>query len=327
MTNSDDGRPTYAAGWYADVNSPGTERWYNGTAWTEHVRPIQAPVLPVQPATSAATSVYPATVSEPATAAYPAPVPEVATAAYTAPVAASVIPEQPGTGPKRAWYRRKAVIIPVAIVGGLIVISGIGSALGGGRSDVVADKPAVLQTPDEEVEVVVEPVLVDVPSVVGMSGADAAAALSALGFKVDAGGGDMTMPVTAQDVAAGSQAEEGSAVRLTLQEKPKLTLGQENALRGAKQYLDVMPFSRAGLIQQLTSEYGSGFSPEDAEFAVATIEQAGQVDWNAEAAEAAQSYLDAMSFSRDGLFEQLTSSYGSGFTADQANAGLAAVGY
>ena len=46
-----------------------------------------------------------------------------------------------------------------------------------------------------------------------------------------------------------------------------------------------------------------------------------------EAAEAAKSYLDVMSFSRDGLFDQLTSSHGAGFTADQANAGLAAVGY
>lgn len=50
-------------------------------------------------------------------------------------------------------------------------------------------------------------------------------------------------------------------------------------------------------------------------------------DWNAEAAEAAQSYLDTMSFSRDGLFDQLTSEFGSQFTAEQADAGLAAVGY
>ena len=55
--------------------------------------------------------------------------------------------------------------------------------------------------------------------------------------------------------------------------------------------------------------------------------QSGAVDWNAEAAEAAESYLETMSFSRDGLFQQLTSEYGSGFTPEQANAGLAAVGY
>ncbi|CDK00525.1 hypothetical protein MIC448_260023 [Microbacterium sp. C448] len=315
MTNPDDGRPTYAAGWYADVNAPGSERWYDGTAWTEHVRPVQTPLPPEVAAATAAT------------AAYPAPVAEAVTTAYVAPPSPSVTPATAGPVTKRPWYKRKGIIIPVAIVGGLIVVSGIGSALGGGRDDIVADQPLAAQTPEAETEVVVEAVMVDVPNVVGMSGSDAQAALSALGFQIDVGGGDVTMPVTAQDIAAGAQAEEGSTVRLTLQEKPKLTLGQENALDGAEQYLDFMPFSRAGLIEQLTSEYGSGFAPEDAEFAVATLEQAGKVDWNAEAAEAAQSYLDAMSFSRDGLYDQLTSSYGAGFTPDQANAGLAAVGY
>ncbi|MCR2799480.1 Ltp family lipoprotein [Microbacterium sp. zg-Y818] len=300
MTTSDDGRPTFAAGWYADVKAPGTERWYDGTAWTEHVRPISAP----------------GTVA----------------AAPTAPHADAVsAPVAPANASKRPWFKRKGIVIPVAIVGGIIVVSGIGGALGGGGDDIAAEKPLASQTPstgtEDEAEEEVEPVMVDVPNVVGLTGADAQAALSSVGLQVDVAGGDVTMPVTTQDVAAGAQAEEGSTVRLTLQEKPKLTLAQENAIRNAEQYLDVMPFSRAGLIQQLSSEYGSGFAAEDAEFAVATLEQSGRVDWNAEAAEAAQSYLDAMAFSRDGLFEQLTSEHGSGFTPDQANAGLAAVGY
>lgn len=233
-------------------------------------------------------------------------------------------------GTKRPWYTRKGIVIPVAIVGGLIVVSGISGAIsGGGEGNIAGDKPATSHVPKEEQAPVEEiaQVFVDVPSVVGMTGTEAQAALSALGFKVDEGGGDLAMPVTAQDIAAGAQVEEGSTVRLTLQEMPKLTIGQENALRSASRYLDFMHFSRTGLIGQLTSEYGEGFAPEDAEFAVATLEQTGKVDWNAEAAEAAESYLEMMSFSRDGLFEQLTSSYGEGFTAEQANAGLAAVGY
>lgn len=39
MTTPNEGQPTYPAGWYADVNAPGTERWYDGIAWTAHVRP------------------------------------------------------------------------------------------------------------------------------------------------------------------------------------------------------------------------------------------------------------------------------------------------
>lgn len=298
MSTPDDNHPTYAPGWYADANIPGTERWYDGTAWTEHVRPIQA-----QAATASNAGVAAA-----ATAVFTAAPGGTAQAAVKAP-----------------WYKRKKIVIPVAIVAGIIVVSGIGGAIGGNRGGgaPVAEKPAASQAPDEEVAVI----MIDVPSVIGMTGEEAKSALSALGLQADTGSGDLAMPVTAQDVAGGAQVEKGATVKLTLQEKPKLTIGQQNALKSAQDYLSVMPFSRAGLIQQLTSEYGSGFALEDAEFAVATLEQTGKVDWNAEAAEAAQSYLDLMSFSRDGLFEQLTSTYGAGFTAEQANAGLAAVGY
>ncbi len=33
-----DNTPAYAAGWYPDANAPGTERYYDGSAWTEHSR-------------------------------------------------------------------------------------------------------------------------------------------------------------------------------------------------------------------------------------------------------------------------------------------------
>ncbi|MGI5400145.1 DUF2510 domain-containing protein [Streptomyces sp. CA-135486] len=35
---------TTPAGWYPDSNVPGTERWWDGTAWTAHTRPVQAQV-------------------------------------------------------------------------------------------------------------------------------------------------------------------------------------------------------------------------------------------------------------------------------------------
>ncbi len=34
------------AGWYADANQPGTERWWDGQSWTDHVRPMGAPPPP-----------------------------------------------------------------------------------------------------------------------------------------------------------------------------------------------------------------------------------------------------------------------------------------
>ena len=92
----------------------------------------------------------------------------------------------------------------------------------------------------------------------------------------------------------------------------------EQALKSAQNYVDALHFSRQGLKQQLTSEYGSGFSEEAAEYALEHVD----VDYKEEAVEAAQSYLDAMSFSRQGLKQQLTSEYGSGFTEEEAEYAL-----
>ncbi len=39
--------PTTPAGWYPDPTAPGTERYWDGTAWTDHSRPISvAPPAP-----------------------------------------------------------------------------------------------------------------------------------------------------------------------------------------------------------------------------------------------------------------------------------------
>jgi len=40
------------AGWYDDGSTPGVVRWYDGTAWTEHVRPLDGP--PAAPSTAVA---------------------------------------------------------------------------------------------------------------------------------------------------------------------------------------------------------------------------------------------------------------------------------
>jgi Host cell surface-exposed lipoprotein len=101
---------------------------------------------------------------------------------------------------------------------------------------------------------------------------------------------------------------------LASEPEPELTSAQENAVESAQSYLDTMGFSKAGLIQQLSSSAGEGFPRADAVFAANHVD----VDWNEEAVESAQSYLDTMPFSRDGLIDQLTSSAGEGFTLAQA---------
>ena len=89
-----------------------------------------------------------------------------------------------------------------------------------------------------------------------------------------------------------------------------------NARRSAESYLDLMGFSRTGLIEQLEFE---GYSVDAATAAVDSLD----VDWFAEAAESAQSYIDMMGFSRSGLVEQLIFE---GFTTEEAEHGATAVG-
>lgn len=91
-------------------------------------------------------------------------------------------------------------------------------------------------------------------------------------------------------------------------------------------YLGHSAFSRAGIVGQLSSEYGEAYPLGDAEFAVARLEAEGGVDWNAEAAEAAASYLSHTAFSRQGLLDQLTSQYGEQFTPEQAEYGVSTTG-
>jgi hypothetical protein len=96
------------------------------------------------------------------------------------------------------------------------------------------------------------------------------------------------------------------------------TTSQENARRSAENYLEMSAFSRNGLIEQLSSEHGEGFSKADAIYAVDHID----VDWNEQAAKSAKNYLDMSPFSRQGLIEQLSSEYGDGFTHAQAVYGV-----
>jgi hypothetical protein len=96
--------------------------------------------------------------------------------------------------------------------------------------------------------------------------------------------------------------------------QPDLTTGQEQAVGAAKDYLDTAAFSRAGLIEQLSSSFGSGFSKADATFAVDYL----KVNWKEQAVLSAKEYLQTTHFSRAGLIQQLSSAYGSKFTRAEA---------
>lgn len=108
--------------------------------------------------------------------------------------------------------------------------------------------------------------------------------------------------------------ESTAAEKPAAAKKPEMTSGQKRALQSAEQYLDLTGMSKAGLIEQLSSPAGAGFSKSDATYAAGHVE----ADFKKEAVESAKSYLDISPMSKDALFEQLTSSAGGKFTPAQA---------
>lgn len=86
------------------------------------------------------------------------------------------------------------------------------------------------------------------------------------------------------------------------------------ALKKANDYLSFMPFSKQGLFDQLTSEYGEKFPADAAQYAVDNV----KTDWNKNALRAATTYRNKMHMSRAGIYDQLISEYGDRYTASEA---------
>lgn len=277
-------------GWYAAPHANNEQRYWDGAQWLE-------PTLEVA-GDHSATALYP----------------------ITAPT------ETPSEGGSKKSH--KGWIIGGSVAAGVLVIGGIGGAIGLGSSEPEVE-PWTTATPwsapddagtVEDTEPSEDPVvMVIVPDVVGMTVEDALKELFGKGMGTPdiSSFEDPLATVLSTDPIAGEKVEHGTEATLIVEEKPKLTLGQENAISKAQSYLSMMGFSHSGLIEQLEFE---GFSTEEATFGA---DNAG-ADWNAECAEKAQSYIDMMSFSRQGLYEQLAFE---GFTPEQIDFGLAAVGY
>lgn len=124
-------------------------------------------------------------------------------------------------------------------------------------------------------------------------------------------------PVAPSPVTTDTSAVENAEPLQSTSNEPALTMGQENALGKAYDYLDYSAFSYSGLVAQLEYE---GFSNEDAVYAV---DRCG-ANWDEQAAKKAADYLEYSSFSRQGLIDQLVYE---GFSSEQATYGVTAVGY
>lgn len=88
----------------------------------------------------------------------------------------------------------------------------------------------------------------------------------------------------------------------------------KSALKKAEQYAKNMQMSKAGIYDQLTSEYGEKFPAEAAQYAIDNI----VFDWKENALKKAQTYAKMMSMSNSAIYEQLISEYGEKFTPEEA---------
>jgi len=189
-------------------------------------------------------------------------------------------PGDPKQAPKKpSWFARHKVATAVlAAVGVLVLLGGIGAAMGGSTSTGAK----------------IDPTSIAVPTMPPLSSeqkeANASASNATPAPPAPTAGDPTTTPAPPAT--------------------PDLTVSQQNAVESAQSYLESQGFSRSGLVTQL-AEF-EGFSKADATFAVDRV----HADWNEQAVRVGQSYLDSGSFSRRSLITQLVEF--EGFTRAQA---------
>lgn len=88
----------------------------------------------------------------------------------------------------------------------------------------------------------------------------------------------------------------------------------KSALSQADTYANTMYMSKAGLYDQLTSEYGGKFPKDAAQYAIDNVD----ANWEENALNKAETYGNTMHMSKKGIYEQLTSEYGEQFTDEEA---------
>jgi len=101
--------------------------------------------------------------------------------------------------------------------------------------------------------------------------------------------------------------------------EPKIPSEYKSALKQAQDYSDLLHLSKAGLYDQLVSEYGGQFSAEAAQYAIDNV----KADWNANALAQAVDYQNSLSLSPSAIRDQLTSEYGGKFLPEEADYAIA----
>ena len=147
------------------------------------------------------------------------------------------------------------------------------------------------------------------------------ASISAAVIEASTAPAPVSAPEASQsDDAAGSSTEpttaaEPSETTAPEPEEPAAPADFVSALTQAAMYSETLNMSKAGLYDQLVSEFGGQFSPEAAQYGVDNV----AADWNANAVAKAKTYQETMAMSPEAIRDQLTSEFGEKFTPEEAD--------
>lgn len=141
-------------------------------------------------------------------------------------------------------------------------------------------------------------------------------ALILLGVIIAAlGGGETTEKDSNEPAKVENEVNSDPAVKEEAKpEEPSVPREYKAALKSAESYAETMHMSKAGIYDQLISEYGENFPPEAAQYAIDNI----KFDWKENALKKAKSYAEDMNMSDSAIYEQLISEYGEQFTPEEA---------
>ncbi|MBX6751763.1 MAG: Ltp family lipoprotein [Micromonosporaceae bacterium] len=344
------------AGWYPDPRHAGVERYFDGTVWTAHVRPTApsqqhtasmplsatahaqpVPVtVPIAPASAAApvTAPIPTVVGDPVRHAPSGTSPKSFLTTWALSLLLGVFGAdrfylgKTGTGVLKlvtfggfgVWWLTDLVItltgnatdrrgsrvrgterepaVAWALTGAFILVSLVINAV---SPDSTGPREALLARPAASTA----PPSTPAPSEQAASPSTPDPSQTTPAHQTSTGGGG-----TGNGGGGGGQQGGGGTG------PSGATVSQQQAIAAARSYLNVLPFSRSGLIDQLEFE---GFSTADATFAVDQLD----VDWKEQAVRMARNYLDVQAFSRSGLIHQLEFE---GFSTAEATYGVDQLG-
>lgn len=109
---------------------------------------------------------------------------------------------------------------------------------------------------------------------------------------------------------------ETTTTTTTTSDAPRVPAEHAAALTKARVYAESLNMSRSAIRKQLAAPAGENFPAPAIDYAMTNLDG---IDWNANALVKAEFYRDQMAMSTAAIREQLTSEYGEGFTAGEAD--------